>query len=119
MAHPLQSHYDRVSALLRELRSTLEDRAVFRSRREWFDEYLGANELELALHSACDALLEDPFDKPSAEVLKKIGDLYRAWNCETTSSKDFSHFDLRAAKTFCSVSLALEFTDNETLRAFV
>ena len=37
MAHPLQSHYDRVSALLRELSAALEDHAVFRSRREWFD----------------------------------------------------------------------------------
>jgi hypothetical protein len=78
MAHPLQSHYDHVSALLRELRAALEDHAVFRSRREWFDEYLEANELELALHSVCDALLEDPFDKPSAEVLKKIEDLHKA-----------------------------------------
>ena len=78
MAHPLQSHYDRVSALLRELRAVLEDHAVFRSHREWFDEFLEANELELALHSACDALLENPFDKPSAEVLKKIEDLHKA-----------------------------------------
>jgi hypothetical protein len=78
MSHPLQSHYDRVSAQLRELRAALEDHAVFRSRREWFDEFLDANELELALHSACDALLENPFNKPSAEVLKKIGDLHKA-----------------------------------------
>lgn len=78
MAHPLQSHYDRVSALLRELRAALEGHAVFRSRREWFDEFLEANELELALHSACDALLENPFDKPSAEVLNKIEDLHKA-----------------------------------------
>jgi hypothetical protein len=78
MAHPLQSDYDRISALLRELRRALEDHAIFRSRREWFDEYLEANELELALHTACDALLEDPFDKPPAEVLKKIEDLHKA-----------------------------------------
>jgi hypothetical protein len=32
MAHPLQSHYDRVSTLLGELRAALEDHAVFRSR---------------------------------------------------------------------------------------
>ena len=70
MAHPLQSHYDHVSALLRELRAALEDHAVFRSHREWFDEYLDANELELALHSACNALLEGSCDVPSAEVLK-------------------------------------------------
>jgi hypothetical protein len=78
MAHPLQSRYDRVSTLLGELRVALEDHAVFRSRREWFDEFLEANELELALHLACDALLENPFDQPSAEVLKKIEDLHKA-----------------------------------------
>jgi hypothetical protein len=78
MAHPLQPHYDHVSALLRELRAALEDHAVFRSRREAFDEYLEANELELALHSACDALLESPHDKPSAEVLKNIEDCHKA-----------------------------------------
>jgi hypothetical protein len=40
MAHPLQPHFDRVSALLRELRTALEDHPVFRSHREVFDEYL-------------------------------------------------------------------------------
>src|ERR1700726_2210204 len=78
MAHPLQPHFDHVSVLLRELRAVLEDHVVFRSRREAFDEYLEMNELELALHSACDVLLESPFDKPSAEVLKKIEDLHKA-----------------------------------------
>jgi hypothetical protein len=78
MAHPLQPHFDRVSALLSELRAALEDQVVFRSRRQWFDEFLTANELELALHTACDALLEDPSVKPSAEVLQKIEDLHKA-----------------------------------------
>jgi hypothetical protein len=78
MAHPLQPHYVRVSALLRELRAALENHPVFRSCREAFDEYLEANELELALHSACDALLESPYDKPSAEVIKKIEDAHKA-----------------------------------------
>ena len=78
MTHPLQPHFDYVSALLREVKTALEDHVVFQSRREAFDEYLEANELELALHSACDALLESPSDKPSAEVLKKIEDLHKA-----------------------------------------
>jgi Bacterial protein of unknown function (DUF899) len=78
MAHPLQSHYDRVSALLKELRAALEDHAVFRRHREAFDEYLEANELELALHTACDAFLESPSGRPSAEVLQKIEDLHKA-----------------------------------------
>jgi hypothetical protein len=78
MAHPLQPQFDCVSALLRELRAALEDHVVFRNRRAWFDEFLAANELELALHTACDALLEAPSDKPSAEVLQKIEDLHKA-----------------------------------------
>jgi len=78
MAHPLQSHYDDVSALLRELRAALEDHAVFQSHREWFDEYLDANELELALHSACNALLQGSCDMSSVEVLKIIKDLHEA-----------------------------------------
>jgi hypothetical protein len=53
MAHPLQSHSDYVSALLRELRNALKDHVVFRGRREAFNEYLEAKELELALHPAC------------------------------------------------------------------
>ena len=78
MTHPLQLHFDRVSALLRELRTALEDHPAFQSRREAFDESLEANELELALHPACDALLDSPHDRPSAEVLKKIEDAHNA-----------------------------------------
>lgn len=78
MAHPLQPHYDHVSALLKELRTELNDHAVFRNHRKTFDDYLEANELELALHSACDALLESPIHKPSADVLKKIQGCHEA-----------------------------------------
>jgi hypothetical protein len=46
MAHPLQPHYDGVSAPLRELRTAPEDQPVFRSRREAFDEYLEEQRLE-------------------------------------------------------------------------
>src|SRR5260370_4785288 len=78
MTRPLQAHYDHVSALLRALRTALEDDAVFRSRREIFDEYLEANELELALHSACAALLEQPHGTPSTAVLQNIADSHKA-----------------------------------------
>jgi hypothetical protein len=56
----------------------VEDHPVFWGCREAFDGYLEANELELALHSACDALLESPYDKPSVEVLEKIEDAHKA-----------------------------------------
>lgn len=78
MTHPLQSRWDRVSALLCELRAALKDHALFRSAQEAFDEYLEQNELELALHLACHALLDSPFDRPLAKVLKLIEDLHQA-----------------------------------------
>jgi hypothetical protein len=65
-------------ALPGELRAALENHAVFQSHRDWFDEALEANELEFTLHSACEAFLENRFDKPSARVLKKIEDLHKA-----------------------------------------
>jgi hypothetical protein len=99
MAHSLQPHYDHVSALLRELRTALKDHVVFRGRRETFDEYLEANELELALHSACDALLESPFDKPSAEVLKKVEDLHKAMGLRDNCVERLLGFDSGAGKT--------------------
>jgi hypothetical protein len=77
MAHPLQSHFDRVSTLLRELRAALEDHIVFQTRRDLFDEFLEANELELALHAACGALLETTSERASPEILKMIEALHQ------------------------------------------
>jgi hypothetical protein len=78
MTHPLQAHYDRVSALLLELRTALQDDPSFLRQRTFFDEYLSENELELALHAACDALLEKPRRACSEEVVKLISDAHNA-----------------------------------------
>jgi hypothetical protein len=80
MAQSLQVLFDQVSALLRELRDALEDHAVFRSRRDWFDEYLNANELELALHTACAALMDGCRELPSGAVLQKVKELHESMN---------------------------------------
>jgi hypothetical protein len=77
MAHPLQSHFDRVSTLLRELRAALEDHIEFQTRRDLFDEFLEANELELALHAACGALLGTKSERASPEILKMIEALHQ------------------------------------------
>jgi hypothetical protein len=82
MPHPLQAHFDHVSALLRRLRAELEDDALFQNRRPIFDEYLDANELELALHVACDALLERTHNKPTAAVLGVIEDCHKAMDLQ-------------------------------------
>ena len=82
MPHPLQAHFDHVSALLRRLRAELEDDASFQNRRPMFDEYLEANELELALHVACDALLERTHNKPSTVVFVIIEDCHKAMDLQ-------------------------------------
>jgi hypothetical protein len=76
MTHPLQAHFDRVSALLLELRTALQDDSSFLEKRTCFNEYLSENGLELALHAACDALLEKPRPACSEEVLKLISDAH-------------------------------------------
>jgi hypothetical protein len=78
MTHPLQPHFDHVAAILRELRSALDDDPAFRSSRNVFDEYLEANELELALHSACGALLAAQHSKPDGVVLRMIENAHQA-----------------------------------------
>jgi len=60
------------------LRAALEDAALSQNRRTAFDEFLDANELELALHVACDALLEETHNKPSTVVLRLIEDAHQA-----------------------------------------
>ena len=78
MRHPLQPHFDHIAAILRELRSALDDDPAFRSGRKVFDEYLEANELELALHAACSALLAAQLSKPDAIVLRMIENAHQA-----------------------------------------
>ena len=78
MTHPLQPHFDHVAAILRELRNALADHPAFPGSRKVFDEFLEANELELALHSVCDAVLAVQHSKPDAVVLRMIENAHHA-----------------------------------------
>jgi len=82
MPHPLQTHFDHVSALLRELETALVNDQGFQNSRNLFNEYLESNELELALHLVCDALLEQPHNKPSATALRFIADVHKAMDLQ-------------------------------------
>ena len=75
MGHPLQAHFDRVSTLLRDLGTTLQDDSSFRRHRSRFHEYLDQNELELALHAVCDGLMESS-THCSEEVVRMIDDAH-------------------------------------------
>jgi hypothetical protein len=75
MGHPLQAHFDRVSTLLRELGTKLQDDPSFQRHRARFDEYLDQNELELALHAACDGIMERS-TRCSDEVVRMIDDAH-------------------------------------------
>jgi hypothetical protein len=64
------------------LRTELEDDALFQSLQPMFDGYLEANELELALHVACDALLEQNHNKPSTVVFGIIEDCHKTMDLQ-------------------------------------
>ncbi|MGD0912205.1 MAG: hypothetical protein ABR928_09925 [Terracidiphilus sp.] len=69
MADPLWiEHCAEVSCGLLKLRSLLGDKKDVR----WFDEYLDANELELALHVVCDFLLANISCQIGSEELNLI-----------------------------------------------
>jgi hypothetical protein len=59
--------------------SLLELRSLFRENREprnWFDEYVEANELELALHVVCDFLAEQAPQSIGEKELNSIRALH-------------------------------------------
>jgi len=53
------SHVEKLKADLKALRGVLEGRSGPGDYLQWFDEFLRECELDLALHSVCDYLLED------------------------------------------------------------
>jgi len=78
MAHPLQAHYEHVAALLQPLRAVFDTEAAHGQQREFFDELLAANELEIALHLACSFLLDSLIPVFDASVLARIETAHRA-----------------------------------------
>lgn len=79
MEHPLQEHYERVTALLQPLRPILQAEAdsLFA-----FDEFLAQNELELALHVACDFLLSHQGIPINRDTLTAIESAHAAMDIE-------------------------------------
>jgi hypothetical protein len=82
MEHPLQSHFDRMVVLLGCLRGTFEDMGPARQQREFFEQYLDENELELALHIVCEYILESPASMIGPSVLANIEEAHRAMDLQ-------------------------------------
>ena len=78
----LHSHFRDVADRLEALRN------VFPAGKEgsrylgFFEEYLRANELELALHAVCDFLLEPTTPQPADDALSKIKTLHELMGLE-------------------------------------
>jgi hypothetical protein len=68
--------------LLRPLRDVFENSGPGIRQREFFDEYLDANELELALHILCEYILESPAPMTAPSVLARIEDAHRAMDLQ-------------------------------------
>jgi hypothetical protein len=83
----LHSHFRDVTERLRPLRNVFSDGPEGSKYRNFFDEYLSVNELELALHAACDFLLEATTPAASEATMAQIGELHRLMKLEDDCSK--------------------------------
>jgi hypothetical protein len=79
MTHPLQAHFSDVAALLIPLKATFDD-STCHGMEELFDEFLAANELELALHVACDFLLDSKLRLVDSSIVSRIEAAHAAMN---------------------------------------
>jgi hypothetical protein len=66
--------------LLRPLRDVFENSGPGIRQREFFDEYLDANELELALHILCEYILESPAFAGRLHRENSIKDIWQSVN---------------------------------------
>ncbi len=83
MAHTLQRQYELVTALLEPLRTIFEGDADGHAGSQGaFDELLAANELELALHVACDFLLTHETRGIESGILTRIEAAHSAMGVE-------------------------------------
>jgi len=72
MAHPRQAHFDHVAALLQPLGSVFGSDLAGATLKRSFDEHLAKNELEIALHVACDFLLHAQLKPVDGAILARI-----------------------------------------------
>jgi hypothetical protein len=82
MEHPLQAHFDRATALLQPLRPILQGETEGGNSLLVFDECLAENELELALHVACDFFLRDETRLVNLDTLAVIEAAHAAMSIE-------------------------------------
>jgi hypothetical protein len=82
MMNNLYSHLHDVADRLKELRNVFSEGPEGSKYLGFFDEYLDANELELALHAVCDFLLEPTSAAVDDAVLEKIAVLHRLMKLE-------------------------------------
>jgi hypothetical protein len=75
-----QKHFEELTRQLLVLRSLFSLNESLSNFRVDFDEYLNANEFELALDRLCDFLVEPTTPKVPREEIEKIGAVYRAMN---------------------------------------
>jgi hypothetical protein len=72
MAHPRQAHYDHVVSLLQPLSAVFGTDLAGVNLKKSFDEFLAQNELEIALHVACDFLLHAQTRPVENAILARI-----------------------------------------------
>jgi hypothetical protein len=78
----LHSHHRDVANRLEALRNVFSGGPEGSKYLRFFDEYLDVNELELALHAACDFLLEPTTPAVDDAALEKIEMLHRLMKLE-------------------------------------
>jgi hypothetical protein len=86
MPHPLGEHFRLVSAQLLELDSIFGESEKGRNYRIYFREFLEANELELALHTVCDFLLETCGPAVDTEIVARIDSLHQQMSIDDDCS---------------------------------
>ena len=68
------AHYVELANRIAKLRPVIT--SAGEEALELFDEFLRENELDLALHVACDYLVESPFNRISPSILNEIHNLH-------------------------------------------
>jgi hypothetical protein len=72
MPHTRQEHYDHVVSLLQPLSAVFGTDLAGLNLKKSFDEFLAQNELEIALHVACDFLLRAQTKSVEDAILARI-----------------------------------------------
>ena len=72
----LHAHFREIAVRLETLRNVFSSGKQGAKYEAFFDEYLQANDLELALHAVCDFLLDSTTRQPTDLALRTIESLH-------------------------------------------